>query len=161
MLNDIKEYYRYRLYENCRILVNNLKEPLDEICMFLNNKIYPFIKDNDDYKRIVVEGIEILYEDEKFVWRIVESNELNDIPTKKLDVYNILDLFDDKDDYIQEVRKSLETFPKELYGLSFISFMETISHFVFNDELIDDIINVFDICMLSNNGTNNVVYEVQ
>lgn len=161
MLNDIKEYYRYRLYENCRILVNNLKEPLDEICMFLNNKIYPFIKDNDDYKRIVVEGIEILYEDEKFVWRIVESNEINDTPTKKLDVYNILDLFDDKDDYIQEVRKSLETFPKELYGLSFISFMETISHFVFNDELIDDIINVFDICMLSNNGTNNVVYEVQ
>ena len=159
MLNDIKEYYRYRLYENCRILVNNLKEPLNEIYMFLEKKIYPFIKDNGI--RIVVEGIEITYENERYVWRIVEENEINYTSTKKLDIYNILDLFDDKDEYINEVKENLETFPKELYGLSFISFMETISHFVFNDELIHDIINVFDICMISNNGSNNVVYEVQ
>lgn len=159
MLNDIKEYYRYRLYENCRILVNNLKEPLNEICMFLEKKLYPFIKDNGI--RIVVEGIEITYEDERYVWRIVEENEINYTSTKKLDIYNILDLFDDKDEYINEVKENLETFPKELYGLSFISFMETISYFVFNDELIPDIINVFDICMISNNGSNNVVYEVQ
>ena len=159
MLNDIKEYYRYRLYENCRILVNNLKEPLNEICMFLEKKMYPFIKDNGI--RIVVEGIEITYEDERYVWRIVEENEINYTSTKKLDIYNILDLFDDKDEYLNEVKENLETFPKELYGLSFISFMETISHFVFNDELISDIINVFDICMISNNGNNNVVYEVQ
>ena len=159
MLNDIKEYYRYRLYEICRILVNNLKEPLNEICMFLEKKLYPFIKDNGI--RIVVEGIEITYEDERYIWRIVEENEINYTSTKKLDVYNILDLFDDKDEYVNEVKENLETFPKELYGLSFISFMETISHFVFNDELIPDIINVFDICMISNNGSNNVVYEVQ
>ena len=159
MLNDIKEYYRYRLYENCRILVNNLKEPLNEICMFLEKKMYPFIKDNGI--RIVVEGIEITYEDERYVWRIVEENEINYTSTKKLDIYNILDLFDDKDEYLNEVKENLETFPKELYGLSFISFMETISHFVFNDELISDIINVFDICMISNNGNNNVVYELQ
>ena len=159
MLNDIKEYYRYRLYENCRILVNNLKEPLNEIYMFLEKKIYPFIKDNGI--RIVVEGIEITYENERYVWRIVEENEINYTSTKKLDIYNILDLFDDKDKYVNEVKENLETFPKELYGLSFISFMETISHFVFSDELIPDIINVFDICMISNNGSNNVVYEVQ
>ena len=159
MLNDINEYYRYRLYENCRILVNNLKEPLNEICMFLEKKLYPFIKDNGI--RIVVEGIEITYEDERYIWRIVEENEINYTSTKKLDIYNILDLFDDKDEYVNEVKENLETFPKELYGLSFISFMETISHFVFNDELIPDIINVFDICMISNNGSNNVVYEVQ
>ena len=76
MINDIKEYYRYRLYENCRILVNNLKEPIDEVCMFLDKKVYPFIKDNN--MRIVVEGIEIMFEDEKFIWRIVEENEIND-----------------------------------------------------------------------------------
>ena len=159
MINDIKEYYRYRLYENCRILVNNLKEPIDEVCMFLDKKVYPFIKDNG--MRIIVEGIEIMFEDEKFIWRIVEENEINDIPTKKLDAYNIIETFDNKDEYLKEVKETLETFPKELYGLSFISFMETISHFVFNEELIPDIINVFDICMVANNGVNNVVYECQ
>lgn len=158
MINDIKEYYRYRLYENCRILVNNLKEPIDELCMFLEKKIYPFIKDNGE--RIVVENIEIMCENERMVWRIVEANELNDIPTKRLDVYNVLEIFNDKEEYLKEVKESLETFPKELYGLSFISFMETISHFVFSDEPIE-LIDVFNICMLSNNGNNNVVYECQ
>ena len=67
----------------------------------------------------------------------------------------------DKEDYINEIKNSMNDFPKELFGLSFISFMQTISHFIYSDELIDDIINVFDICMISNNGNNNVVYEVQ
>jgi hypothetical protein len=159
MINDIKEYYRYRLYENCRVLVNNLKEPIDELCMFLDKKVYPFIKDND--LRIVVEGIEILYENEKFVWRIIEDNELNNINTKRLDSYNVVETFKGKDEYLQEIKETLVSFPKELYGLSFISFMETISHFIFNEEKINDIINVFGICMLSSNATNNVVYEVQ
>lgn len=160
MINDIKEYYRYRLYENCRILVNNLKEPISELCMFLEKKIYPFIKDNNECMRIIVDNIEIAYENEKIIWRIVEENEINDTPTKRLDAYNVLETFDDNEEYLKEVKETLETFPKELYGLSFISFMETVSHFVFSDELID-IINVFDICMLSNNGNNNVVYECQ
>lgn len=158
MINDIKEYYRYRLYENCRILVNNLKEPIDELCMFLEKKVYPFVKDNGE--RIIVENIEIIYENERIVWRIVESNEINDTPTKRLDVYNIIETFKDNEEYLKEVKETLETFPKELYGLSFISFMETISHFVFSDELIE-ITDAFNICMLSNNGNNNVVYECQ
>lgn len=158
MINDIKDYYRYRIYENCRILVNNLKEPIDELYMFLEKKIYPFIKDNGE--RIVVDNIEITYENERIVWRIVESNEINDIPTKRLDIYNVVETFKDNEEYLKEVKEILETFPKELYGLSFISFIETISHFVFSDELIE-LMDVFNICMLSNNGNNNVVYECQ
>lgn len=161
MINNIKDYYRFKLYENCRILVNNLKDPIEEISMFLDKILYPFILNNEEYERVVVENIEITYENEKFVWRIVENNELNIKSTKELNLYNIGDLIDGKEDYLNEVKKLMNDFPKELFGLSFISFMQTISHFVYNDELIDDVINVFDICMLSNNGHNNVVYEVQ
>lgn len=161
MINNIKDYYRFKLYENCRILVNNLKDPIEEISMFLDKILYPFILNNEEYERVVVENIEITYENEKFVWRIVENNELNTKSTKELNLYNIGDLIDGKEDYLNEVKKLMNDFPKELFGLSFISFMQTISHFVYNDELIDDVINVFDICMLSDNGHNNVVYEVQ
>lgn len=161
MINNIKDYYRFKLYENCRILVNNLKDPIEEISMFLDKILYPFILNNEEYERVIVENIEITYENEKFVWRIVENNELNIKSTKELNLYNIGDLIDGKEDYLNEVKKLMNDFPKELFGLSFISFMQTISHFVYNDELIDDVINVFDICMLSNNGHNNVVYEVQ
>lgn len=161
MLNNIKDYYRFKLYENCRILVNNLKDPIEEISMFLDKILYPFILNNEEYERVVVDNIEITYENEKFVWRIVENNELNIKSTKELNLYNVTDLIDSKEDYLSEVKKLMNDFPKELFGLSFISFMQTISHFVYNDELIDDVINVFDICMLSNNGHNNVVYEVQ
>ena len=161
MINNIKDYYRFKLYENCRILVNNLNDPIKEVSMFLDEIIYPFIINNEDYERIVVDNIEISYENEKIVWRIVENNELNIKTTKELNVFNIIDLLKDKEDYINEIKNSMNDFPKELFGLSFISFMQTISHFVYSDELIDDIINVFDICMISNNGNNNVVYEVQ
>lgn len=161
MLNDIKDYYRFKLYENCRILVNNLKDPIEEISMFLDKVLYPFILNNEEYERVVVDNIEITYENERFVWRIVENNELNIKSTKELNLYNVTDLFDGKEDYLNEVKKLMNDFPKELSGLSFISFMQTISHFVYNDKLIDDVINVFDICMISNNGHNNVVYEVQ
>lgn len=161
MINNIKDYYRFKLYENCRILVNNLNDPIKEVSMFLDKIIYPFIINNEDYERIVVDNIEISYENEKIVWRIVENNELNIKITKELNVFNIIDLLKDKEDYINEIKNSMNDFPKELFGLSFISFMQTISHFIYSDELIDDIINVFDICMISNNGNNNVVYEVQ
>lgn len=161
MLNDIKDYYRFKLYENCRILVNNLKDPIEEISMFLDKILYPFILNNEEYERVVVDNIEITYENERFVWRIVENNELNIKSTKELNLYNVTDLIDNKEEYLNEVKKIMNDFPKELIGLSFISFMQTISHFIYNDKLIDDVINVFDICMISNNGHNNVVYEVQ
>ena len=89
MINNIKDYYRFKLYENCRILVNNLNDPIKEVSMFLDKIIYPFIINNEDYERIVVDNIEISYENEKIVWRIVENNELNIKITKELNVFNI------------------------------------------------------------------------
>ena len=52
MINNIKDYYRFKLYENCRILVNNLNDPIKEVSMFLDKIIYPFIINNEDYERI-------------------------------------------------------------------------------------------------------------
>ena len=155
LLNDIKEYFRFRIYENSRILVNNMKDVINEVQIFLDKKIYPLVND----QRIIIEEIELSKEDGKIIWRIVEKDELNNIPTLFIDINNIVELLDVE--YVKEIKEKLEDYPKELCGISLLSFMETINHFVYNEEKIDDVYNIFDICMLSNNGTNNIVYELQ
>lgn len=158
MINDIKEYFRFKLYENSRVLVNNLNDVIEELKIFLDKKIYPYVTNNGE--RILISDIEITYENEKVVWRIVEKDEINNQPTLKLDMYNIKETFIDVD-YIKEIKELKEDYPKDLCGFSLISFMDTISYFVYSNELIGEPIDVFDICMLSDNGNNNVVYELQ
>ena len=155
MINDIKEYFRFRVYENSRILVNNMKDVISEAQIFLEKKIYPLVNE----QRVIIEEIELVHEDNKIVWRIVEKNELNNIPTLYIDGNSIVELLDV--DYVKEIKEKLNDYPKELCGFSLLSFMETINHFVYSEEKVDDIYNVFDICMLANNGNNNVVYELQ
>lgn len=156
MINDIKEYFRYRIYENSKILVNNLKDVIEETKVFLDKKIYPYLKENDE--RIIINDIELVYEDEKVVWRIIEKNEINDKPTLNLDLTNIRDFIDDE--YFKNIKEQYLDYPKDLCGISLYSFMESISYFIYQDELIETV-NVCDICILSNNGNNNIVYEIQ
>jgi hypothetical protein len=158
MINDIKEYFRFKLYENSRVLVNNLNDVIEELIMFLDKRIYPYVINNEG--RILISDIEITCEDEKVVWRIVEKDEINNQSTLKLDMYNIKETFIDVD-YIKEIKELKEDYPKDLCGFSLISFMDTISYFVYSNELIGEPIDVFGICMLSDNGNNNVVYEMQ
>ena len=158
MINDIKEYFRFKLYENSRILVNNLNDVIEELQIFLDKKIYPFVKENEE--RLVINDIEIGYEDEKIIWRIIDKNEIDDRIILQLDRYNIKETFID-DEYVKEIKELKVDYPKDLCGFSLLSFTETLRYFIYRDELIEDIINIFDICMVSNNGNNNVVYELQ
>ena len=158
MINDIKEYFRFKLYENSRVLVNNLNAVIEELQIFLDKKIYPFVKENEE--RLVINDIEIGYENEKIIWRIVDKNEITDSTILQLDKYNIKEIFID-DDYVKEIKELKVDYPKVLCGFSLLSFTETLRYFIYRDELIEDVVNVFDICIVSNNGNNNVVYELQ
>ena len=156
MINDIKEYFRFKLYDNSRVLVNNLKDVIEEVQLFLDKKIYPYLQENDC--RIVISNIELLNENGKIIWRIIEKDEINNKETKELDIYNISEFIDN--DYIKEIKELYEDYPKDLCGSSLISFIETIYYFIVKEEFITTM-DVFGICMLSNNGNNNVVYEMQ
>ena len=158
MINDIKEYFRFNLYNDNRVLVNSLTDVIDEVSLFLDKKIYPYLKEHDE--RILINDIELVCEDEKIVWRITEQNEINDKPTLIIDKYNIKDMFIDVE-YIKEIKETKTDYPKELCGFSLLSFMKTISYFIYNNNPVEDCLNVFDICVLAHNGINNVVYEMQ
>ena len=158
MINDIKEYFRYRLYNNCNILVNNLNDVISEVSMFLDNKVYKFLEDNDDCKGIFVYGILIELKDNKISWRILEKGETIPGMILELTKENILDIFKD-DEYTNKLKEIFEIYPKELYGLSFISFMETMEYFLMSDDLIEEEIDVFSICKLYSNTINNIIYR--
>ena len=158
MINDIKDYFRFKLYDNSRILVNNLNDVIEEVRLFLDKKIYPYLINNNE--RIVISDIELVYENEKVIWRITEKDEINNQNTLRLDIYNLKSTFVDND-YIKEIKELKEDYPKELCGMSLVSFMDAISYFIYGSKLIGEPICVFDICMISDNGNNNVVYELQ
>ena len=101
MINDIKEYFRFKLYDNSRVLVNNLKDVIEEVQLFLDKKIYPYLQENDC--RIVISNIELLNEDGKIIWRIIEKDEINNKETKELDIYNISEFIDN--DYIKVIKE--------------------------------------------------------
>jgi hypothetical protein len=158
MINDIKEYFRYRLYNNCNILVNNLNDVISEVSMFLDKKVYKFLEDIDDCKGIIVCGILIELKDNEISWRILEKGETIPGMILELTKENILDIFKD-DEHVNKLKETFENYPKELYGLSFISFMETMEYFLMLDDLIEEEINVFDICKLYSNTINNIIYR--
>ena len=105
MINDIKEYFRFKLYENSRVLVNDLNDVIEELKLFLDKKIYPYVTNNEE--RIVISDIEITYENEKVIWRIVEKDEINNRTTLKLDIYNIKETFIDIE-YIKDIKELKE-----------------------------------------------------
>ena len=158
MINDIKDYFRYRIYNNCKILVNNLNDVISEVSMFLDKKVYKFLEEVEDCKCIVVCGIVIELKDNDISWRILEKGETIPGMILELTKENILDVFKD-DNYINKTKEMFENYPKELYGLSFISFMETMEYFLMLDDLIEEEIDVFYICKLFSNTTNNIIYR--
>ena len=156
MLEEIKNVYRFKLYEECRILVNDLTDVIKELKMFVEKKFYPFVKEEE--KRIVISNIEITFENDKFVWRLFDRNDIDE-NVLRIDRFNIRDIFPGIDEYIIEVRQTLEKYPKELYCYSFICFIDTIEHILKGEEL-KETYSVFDICKVEFNGEINIVYEI-
>jgi hypothetical protein len=156
MINEIKNVYRFKLYEECRILVNDLTDVITELKTFIDKKFYPFVK--EEGKRVVVSNIEISFENNKFVWRLFDRNDLDE-NVIKLNRYDIEDKFPGKDEYFIEIRQTLENYPKAFYCYSFICFIDTIEHVLKGEEL-KETYEVFDICKIEFNGENNIVYEI-
>lgn len=159
MLNNIVELYRYNIYNDCRILVNDMSDVITEVKTFIESYVYPFLKNEDTVNKIIVDRISIRNEDNEMIWSIV----LPDQPESKdeivIDKYNVKDIFSVSDEYMQNIKEKFSDFPKELFTMSWISFMNSLSTLIFSDTNINGEFNVFDICKIGNNGHNNVVYN--
>ena len=155
MIEELKNVLRFKLHQNCHILVNDLSEVIDEVSTFVKNKVEPHLKESNE--RIVSSGVELLYENDKLVWKLFD-NDFTNVLT--LDIFNVEHIFKGKEEYMIEIKQKYEHYPKEFYGKSLVCFMEALASIVYGDELIEEEINVFDICLMGNNGKNNIIYEI-
>ena len=158
MLNNIKEVYRYNIYKECHILVNDMNDVIEEVKLFLDNVVYPYLKNEDKPNKIIIDDISIRYEDNEIIWSIVLPGQINDDGIC-IDIYNVKEVFNVNDEYIKIVKEKYSDFPKELFIKSWMMFMKSLSTIIFSETIINEELNVFDICKIGNNGHNNVVFN--
>lgn len=157
MDNKVKELYRYNVYKDCRVLVNDMKDVISELKLFLNDIVYPYLLNEENHNKIIVDNISIENDDGDIRWSIVLTEPIDDVIFIDKDIVKDVLVVDDK--YVEKVKEQYSDFPKELFAYSWISFMKTLSTIIFGDTIINEEINVFDICKLGNNGHNNVVFN--
>jgi hypothetical protein len=156
MLNNIKELYRYNIYKECRILVNDMNDVIEEVKLFLDSVVYPYLKNGNS--PIIVDNISIRFEDDEIIWSIVLPDQIID-EGLYIDIYNVKETFNVNDEYVEIVKEKYSDFPKELFVKSWMMFMKSLSTIIFSETIINEELNVFDICKIGNNGHNNVVFN--
>ena len=134
----------------CGILVNDLSDVIKEVTLFAYEKIIPFIKENTDYDKLIFDGIEVRFENERDVWCGHQKDSLYDPKVKEIKINEIDEFFEGKEEFLKDLKEKheIENFPKELYGKAFMCLAETITEKLYQEELID-------------NGINNIIYEMQ
>lgn len=158
MLEEFMDLYRYRIFERCKIMVNDLTDVFKEIDLFIEKRVKLYLRDKG-YSKLIIDGIELRYEEDNFVWSIHDKNELVDPNAKEI-------LFDDVNKtfkagkeflkYIDE-EEGIILFPKELYGKALVVLAETTSEFIQREELIEEM-EISNIFKIGNNGVNNIIY---
>lgn len=156
-MEEFIDLYRYKIYNKCNILVNDLSDILKEVKLFINDKIIPFLIE-EDYTKLVFDGIELVQTDDNFIWSVHDKDELVDFNSKQITIDEINNLFKGEKEFLNNLEKDhgIELFPKDLYGKAFMIFAETVTEFLESRELYSNI-DLFGIFKLDNNGHNNII----
>jgi hypothetical protein len=161
-MEELKEIFRAKIYKECGILVNDLSDVEKEIQLFVYEKVFPFIKDSEEFIGLTFDGIQIIFDEERDRWRRCMDDDLYDPKIKDVNIDEINNLFKGKEEFLKDLKEkhNIENFPKKLYGKAFMCLAMTVTDMVNKDEMYE-YINVLDLFVLSNNGHNNIIYEMQ
>lgn len=161
MVNYVTDLFRYKLFTNCRILVNDMTPIIKFTQDFIYEKVIPYVKEVEGCDRLVFDGIEVRIENEQIVWSQYKKDDLYEVVTTKVKKDNLNELFGNGEDIIDNLKAQDIIVPKELYGNSFLCLAEVITDILYKEKLVGDVYNIYNIFMLSDNGSNNIIYEVQ
>jgi len=137
-MNSLKERYKYYLstviYDELKILVNDIKPVIGALDIFINDIILT-PKENIVYR---VDNIEV-YVDENMQEFRLNDNQNYMCSVINLDIINVQKYFkDEKDDYFNKLKEKDINIPQELYGNIFICSLKAVEYFV-NKKEIDDV----------------------
>lgn len=156
-MEEFIDLYRYKIYDRCNIMANDLSDIIKEVKLFIDDKIIPYLNE-DEYEKLVFDGIELRKNEDGFIWSIHDKNEMIDLNSKHILFNEINNLFKGDKEFLKSLEENhqIENFPKELYGKAFMVFAETVSEIINSDDLYTDV-DLFGIFKLDNNGINNII----
>lgn len=162
-MENIIDLFRYKIFIRCNILVNDMSEVIKESTKFAYEKVFPYLMETEGCDKLVFDGIEFRVEDKKIKCSQYVKDDIYEVVTTKIKIEEINEFFQGKDEFLKELqeKEGFVEFPKDLYGKAFMCLAEMLTELIYQEDLITEVYNVFDICMLTNNGRNNVIYEVQ
>ena len=162
-MENIIDLFRYKIFIRCNILVNDMSEVIKESTKFAYEKVFPYLMETEGCDKLVFDGIEFRVEDKKIKCSQYVKDDIYEVVTTKIKIEEINEFFQGKDEFLKELqeKEGFVEFPKDLYGKAFMCLAEVLTELIYQEDLITEVYNVFDICMLTNNGRNNVIYEVQ
>lgn len=161
-MENIIDLFRFKIFTRCNILVNDMTDVIKEVSKFAYEKVFPYVLETEGCDKLVFDNIEIRVEDKNIKCSKYVKDDIYEVVTTKINIDEINDFFKGKDEFLKELQDNgFNEFPKELYGKAFMCLTEVLSDMLFREELVEEPLNIFDICVLSNNGKCNVVYEVQ
>lgn len=144
-MNELRFTYYYQkvLYDNTNILVNDMKDIIEALKLFINDIVLT-PKEEIVYK---INSIDI-YLNENDVVYINDSNQIYDRDIKKLDIMNVEEYFKKyKDTYFEKLKELKINIPTELYGKIFICFIISLEYFIRLDNIDDT--NIYDLVTIS------------
>ena len=162
-MENIIDLFRYKIFTRCNILVNDMSEVIKESTKFAYEKVFPYLMETEGCDKLVFDGIEFRVEDKKIKCSQYVKDDIYEVVTTKIKIEEINEFFQGKDEFLKELqeKEGFVEFPKDLYGKAFMCLAEVLTELIYQEDLITEVYNIFDICMLTNNGRNNVIYEVQ
>lgn len=162
-MENIIALFRYKIFTRCNILVNNMTDVIKETTKFAYEKVFPYLMETEGCDKLVFDGIEFRVEDKNIKCSQYVKDDIYEVVTTKIKMEEINEFFQGKDEFLKELqeKEGIVDFPKDLYGKAFMCLAEVLTELTYQEELIEEVYNIFDICMLTNNGRKNIVYEVQ
>ena len=80
-MEEIINLLRFKIYNECNVLVIDLSQVIEEIKSFINEKIYGYYDENE-FDKMIFGSVELYKEIDKFKWQYLNKeiiSETNDI----------------------------------------------------------------------------------
>lgn len=152
-MEEIINLLRFKIYNECNVLVIDLSQVIEEIKSFINEKIYGYYDENE-FDKMIFGSVELYKEIDKFKWQYHNKEIISETNDIEIRLNEINDLFKGKDEFYD--KHGLLNFPKTLYGNAFMCLMLVISDILESSKLWDET-DIFEIFKLHNNGEFNYI----
>ena len=152
-MEEIINLLRFKIYNECNVLVIDLSQVIEEIKSFINEKIYGYYDENE-FDKMIFGSVELYKEIDKFKWQYHNKEIISETNDIEIRLNEINDLFKGKDEFYDN--HGLLNFPKTLYGNAFMCLMLVISDILESSKLWDET-DIFEIFKLHNNGEFNYI----